>query len=99
MAPFIRLLMPPGAERSFSVRREASASLREYGRLLIKPRLARQALFENRYVQGFLSALPGLPQWAVLGKAWYHTTEQEHGATRFDSVVFDASATGHGLVQ
>jgi anion-transporting ArsA/GET3 family ATPase len=87
----------PYAERSFSVRLESEAALREYGRLLIKPRLARQALFENRYVQGFLSALPGLPQWAVLGKAWYHTTEQEHGATRFDSVVFDAPATGHGL--
>lgn len=87
----------PYGERSFSVRLEADAALREYGRLLIKPRLARQALFENRYVQGFLSALPGLPQWAVLGKAWYHTTELEHGAPRFDSVVFDAPATGHGL--
>jgi anion-transporting ArsA/GET3 family ATPase len=84
-------------ERSFSVRLEAEAALREYGRLLIKPRLARQALFENRYVQGFLAALPGLPQWAVLGKAWYHAAELEHGAPRFDSVVFDAPATGHGL--
>lgn len=87
----------PYGERSFSVRLEADAALREYGRLLIKPRLARQALFENRYVQGFLSALPGLPQWAILGKAWYHTTEQGHGAPRFDSVIFDAPATGHGL--
>jgi len=84
-------------ERSFSVRLESEAALREYGRLLIKPRLARQALFENRYVQGFLAALPGLPQWAVLGKAWYHATETEHGVPRFDSVVFDAPATGHGL--
>jgi len=87
----------PYGERSFSVRLEADAALREYGRLLIKPRLARQALFENRYVQGFLSALPGLPQWAVLGKAWYHASESEHGTPRFDSVVFDAPATGHGL--
>lgn len=87
----------PYGERSFSVRLEADAALREYGRLLIKPRLARQALFENRYVQGFLAALPGLPQWAVLGKAWYHATEMEHGVPRFDSVVFDAPATGHGL--
>ena len=84
-------------ERSFSVQLESEAALREYGRLLIKPRLARQALFENRYVQGFLAALPGLPQWAVLGKAWYHAVETEHGVPRFDSVVFDAPATGHGL--
>jgi anion-transporting ArsA/GET3 family ATPase len=87
----------PYGERSFSVRLDSDAALREYGRLLIKPRLARQALFENRYVQGFLSALPGLPQWAVLGKVWYHASESEHGAPRFDSVVFDAPATGHGL--
>jgi len=81
----------------FTVQLQADAALREYGRLLIKPRLARQALFENRYVQGFLSAVPGLPQWAMLGKAWYHTTQTENGAPRFETVLLDAPATGHGL--
>lgn len=81
----------------YTVHIQAEAALREYGRLLIKPRLARQALFDNRYVQGFLKALPGLPQWAVLGKAWYHTTEQVDGAPRFESVIFDAPATGHAI--
>ncbi len=76
---------------------EPQAALKEYGRLLIKPRLARAALFDNRYVQGFLTALPGLPQWAVLGKAWYHTTERVDGAPRFDCVIFDAPATGHAV--
>jgi anion-transporting ArsA/GET3 family ATPase len=75
----------------------ADAALKEYGRLLIKPRLARQALFDNRYVQGFLTALPGLPQWAVLGKAWYHTTEKVGDRPRFDCVIFDAPATGHAI--
>jgi anion-transporting ArsA/GET3 family ATPase len=81
----------------YTVHIQAEAALKEYGRLLIKPRLARQALFDNRYVQGFLTALPGLPQWAVLGKAWYHTTERVDGAPRFDSVIFDAPATGHAI--
>lgn len=81
----------------FTVHIQPDAALKEYGRLLIKPRLARQALFDNRYVQGFLTAVPGLPQWAVLGKAWYHTTELEGGAPRFDSVIFDAPATGHAV--
>ena len=80
-----------------TVHLQPEAALKEYGRLLIKPRLARQALFDNRYVQSFLAAVPGLPQWAVLGKAWYHTTETLAGAPRFDSVVFDAPATGHGF--
>jgi anion-transporting ArsA/GET3 family ATPase len=84
-------------ERLFTVLLEPQAALKEYGQLLIKPRLARQALFENRYMQGFLAAVPGLPEWAVLGKAWYHTTEVEAGAPRFDSVIFDAPATGHGF--
>lgn len=83
--------------RLHTVHIEPEAALKEYGRLLIKPRLARQALFDNRYVQGFLTALPGLPQWAVLGKAWYHTTELESGAPRFDGVIFDAPATGHAI--
>lgn len=81
----------------FTVHIQPDAALKEYGRLLIKPRLARQALFDNRYVQGFLTAVPGLPQWAVLGKAWYHTTERVDGGLRFDSVIFDAPATGHAV--
>jgi len=85
------------AERFFTVLLEPEAALKEYGQLLIKPRLARQALFENRYTQGFLAAVPGLPEWAVLGKAWYHTTENVGGEPRFDSVIFDAPATGHGF--
>jgi anion-transporting ArsA/GET3 family ATPase len=83
--------------RFYTVHVEAETALKEYGRLLIKPRLARQALFDNRYVQGFLTALPGLPQWAVLGKAWYHTTETSDGVPRFDGVIFDAPATGHAV--
>jgi anion-transporting ArsA/GET3 family ATPase len=69
----------------------------EYGQLLIRQDTARRALFNNRYVQGFLAAVPGLYQWAVLGKAWYHATELEGGRPRFDGVVFDAPATGHGF--
>jgi anion-transporting ArsA/GET3 family ATPase len=87
----------PYDKRLFTVHIQPEAALKEYGRLLIKPRLARQALFDNRYVQGFLAAVPGLPQWAVLGKAWYHTTETVEGAPRFDCVIFDAPATGHGF--
>lgn len=83
--------------RFYTVHVEPEAALKEYGRLLIKPRLARQALFDNRFVQGFLTALPGLPQWAVLGKAWYHTTELSDGMPRFDGVIFDAPATGHAV--
>src|SRR5258708_15540098 len=57
-----------------------------------------RVVFQNRYVRSFLPAVPGLPEWAMLGKAWYHTTERdERGANRFDVVLLDAPATGHGL--
>jgi anion-transporting ArsA/GET3 family ATPase len=73
-------------------------ALREYGTMVLQsPKLVR-ALFDNRYVQGFFNGAPGLRQWALLGKAWYHTQEKRpDGSPRFDVVVFDAPATGHGL--
>jgi len=34
----------------------------------------------------------------MLGKAWWHTSEtDEHGALKYDVVILDAPATGHGL--
>jgi anion-transporting ArsA/GET3 family ATPase len=104
-APYGRLL--PGARftttpsevatRLWVVHLDAAEALQEYGRLLISARLARHALFGNRYVQSFMAAVPGLYPWAELGKAWYHTTEMAGGERRFDTVVFDGPATGHGL--
>jgi anion-transporting ArsA/GET3 family ATPase len=87
----------PARAGLWTVHLKPDLALKEYGRLLIKPRLARQALFENRYVQGFLAAVPGLPEWAVLGKAWYHANEKLGREPRFDHVIFDAPASGHGF--
>ncbi len=56
------------------------------------------AVFDNRYMQGFFAGVPGLYEWAMLGKAYFHTTEtRKDGSPRFDVVLFDAPATGHGL--
>jgi anion-transporting ArsA/GET3 family ATPase len=75
----------------------AEVALREYGELKLKSRLLVDALFENRYSRGFLAGAPGLKEWALLGKAWYHSIEEVAGKPRFDVVLFDAPATGHGL--
>jgi anion-transporting ArsA/GET3 family ATPase len=72
-------------------------ALREYGQMKLKSRALVDALFDNRYVQGFFAGAPGLKEWALLGKAWYHSTETVDGRPRFDVVLFDAPATGHGL--
>jgi anion-transporting ArsA/GET3 family ATPase len=74
------------------------AALREYGTMVLKSQRLVDALFENKYVQGFFRGAPGLKEWAQLGKAWYHSIETgPDGLSRFDTVLFDAPATGHGL--
>jgi anion-transporting ArsA/GET3 family ATPase len=54
-------------------------------------------VFENRVSKAFLRAIPGLDDYALLGKAWYHTTEEKRGAPVWDTVVFDMPASGHSL--
>jgi hypothetical protein len=80
------------------VRLVSEVALREYGALKLKNRVLVDAIFDSKYVSGFLSGTPGLKEWSLLGKAWYHATEEEPGGRpRFDVVLFDAPATGHGL--
>jgi anion-transporting ArsA/GET3 family ATPase len=75
----------------------AEVALSEYGHLKLGNGMLADAIFENRYVKSFFAGAPGLKEWALLGKAWYHSTEQENGRPRFDVVLLDAPATGHGL--
>jgi anion-transporting ArsA/GET3 family ATPase len=86
------------APNIWAVRIGAESALREYGEMILKSRTLQRAVFENRYVKGFFGAVPGLHPWAMLGKAWFHATEElPDGRPRFDVVLFDAPATGHGL--
>jgi anion-transporting ArsA/GET3 family ATPase len=81
-----------------AVKISAESALREYGEMILRSRAVYSAVFENKYVKGFFAAVPGLYQWAILGKAWFHATETGlDGRPRFDVVLFDAPATGHGL--
>lgn len=77
---------------------DAEKALREYGDLVLRVKTLSHAVFENKYTKSFFRATPGLYEWAMLGKAWFHTTEERaDGSHRFDVVLFDAPATGHGL--
>ncbi len=82
----------------WGVRLVSEVALREYGAMKLKNRVLVDAIFDSKYVAGFLSGTPGLKEWSLLGKAWFHATEDEpSGRPRFDVVLFDAPATGHGL--
>lgn len=84
--------------RLFGVLLDADVAIKEYGALVLKSERLVSALFDNKLVLGFFHGAPGLKEWAALGKAWYHSTETlSDGSPRFDVVILDAPATGHGL--
>ncbi|MCC6555782.1 MAG: ArsA family ATPase [Polyangiaceae bacterium] len=86
------------ARNVWAVNISPEKALREYGELVLKVRAVAHAVFENKYTKTFFRAVPGLSEWAMLGKAWFHTTELlEGGGNRFDVVLLDAPATGHGM--
>ncbi len=73
-------------------------ALEEYGILVLRSRALYKTLFDNAYVRKFLRAVPGMQEWSMLGKAWWHTTEKlPDGSFKYDVVILDAPATGHGL--
>lgn len=85
-------------ERLFAVKLVPQVALREYGGMVLKSEVVFGAVFDNKYVRQFFAGVPGLHEWAMLGKAWFHAIEESSdGRPRFDVVLFDAPATGHGL--
>src|SRR5262245_3350218 len=56
-----------------------------------------EMVFENRVTKAFLRAIPGLDDYALLGKVWFHTTEEKRGKPVWDTVVFDMPASGHSI--
>jgi anion-transporting ArsA/GET3 family ATPase len=88
----------PVAQNIWAVNMDPEIALEEYGLMILKSRTLYKLLFDNKYVRTFFRAVPGMAEWAMLGKAWWHTTElAADGRPRFDVVILDAPATGHGL--
>ena len=73
-------------------------ALEEYGLMVLKVRALYRAIFENRLVSAFLRGTPGIEAWSMLGKAQFHAHELlPDGRPRYDMVILDSPATGHGL--
>jgi anion-transporting ArsA/GET3 family ATPase len=73
-------------------------AMREYALMTLRYKTIYNAVFENRVVRYFLNAAPSLAEICMLGKVWWHAArEEEHGRLRWDTVILDAPATGHGL--
>ena len=81
----------------WSVNTNPTAALHEYGLMVLRYEAVYKMVFENRVSRALVRAIPGLDDYALLGKLWYHTTEMVGGQPRFDTIVFDAPATGHAV--
>jgi Mrp family chromosome partitioning ATPase len=78
-----------------AVNMSARSALHQYGVMVLRYEALYRTVFENKAVRSFLAAVPGLDAYAMLGKAWWHTTELQGGRPRYDLVILDAPASGH----
>lgn len=81
----------------WAVNMTPEVALREYGVMVLRSSFLSRQVLERDVVRAFLRAIPGLYDYSMLGKVWFHTTEQVGGRPRFDLVVLDGPATGHAL--
>jgi energy-coupling factor transporter ATP-binding protein EcfA2 len=82
-------------DRLWAVNMTPAASLREYGAMVLRSEFIARQVLENKVSRAFLHAIPGLEDYSMLGKVWYHTTEMEDGRPKWDQVILDGPATGH----
>jgi len=86
------------ASNVWAVNMDPEIALAEYGMMALHSKTLFKLLFDNKYVRTFFRAVPGMSEWTMLGKAWWHTTEtRPEGGWVYDVVILDAPATGHGL--
>lgn len=84
--------------RIHAVNLNPTDSMKEYVTNILKMETLYNVVFDNRVMRYFLRAVPGLQELVMLGKVWHHTLETDaDGSPRFDTVILDAPATGHGV--
>ena len=87
----------PVDERLSVVNMRPKEALHQYGVMLLRYEPLYRAVFDNKPMRSFLGAFPGLDYWTMLGKAWWHTTEQQDGRPKYDLVILDGPASGHAV--
>jgi anion-transporting ArsA/GET3 family ATPase len=80
-----------------AVNMDPESCIEEYGMMVLRVKALYKAVMDNKVVKGFIRAIPGMDAWSMLGKALYHVKEEENGRLKYDLVILDAPATGHGV--
>jgi anion-transporting ArsA/GET3 family ATPase len=84
-------------ERLWAVNPTPQSALHEYGLMVLRYETIYKMVFENRLSKALVRAIPGVDDYALLGKMWWHTTEETASGPRWDNVVLDGPATGHAV--
>jgi anion-transporting ArsA/GET3 family ATPase len=89
----------PGSAPIWSMSVTAREALHEFALRSMKFEMLYGAVFENRAMRYFTAAAPGLDELTIMGKIEFLHRESRVSpkGPRFDLIVFDAPATGHGL--
>src|SRR3954468_7206970 len=82
----IRELVP----NLYSVHVRPREAMREYALMILRYETLYRIAFENAAARYFLAAAPSLAEIVMLGKVWWHATQEtERGRPRWDLVVLD----------
>jgi anion-transporting ArsA/GET3 family ATPase len=79
------------------MRIEPYEALAEYLRLQLSVPGVVTRLLKQPGFRGLMDAAPGWRELVTLGKIWHLEQAKDGGRPRFDFIVVDAPATGHGL--
>jgi anion-transporting ArsA/GET3 family ATPase len=95
--PAIGEQIVPIGDKLWGLNTNPAAALHEYGLMVLRYETVYRLVMENAVAKRLVRAIPGLDDYAVVGKLWWHTTEMDGDRPRWDTIVFDAPATGHAL--
>jgi anion-transporting ArsA/GET3 family ATPase len=86
-------------ENLWAISIDPDESMREYVLLQLKVRAMRDLLFRSRVFTYMAAATPGLKELVTIGKIWElaQLDRKVKKATKYDLVIVDAPATGHGI--
>ena len=86
-------------ENLWGISIDPDESMREYVLLQLKVKPMRDLLFRSRIFNYLAAATPGLKELVTIGKIWELALDDRkaRGGERYDLVVVDAPATGHGV--
>ena len=86
------------SENLWVVNIRPDSALMEYADMKLKVPKVSKLVFNNPLVNALISFVPGMNELLMLGKAFNHERElDEHGRPKWDLIIVDAPATGHGI--